>query len=101
MTGCSGIQDLPDVPKTAPDVQKAGANVKAVAGQYHLSGQLEIAGPIEASIVSTTPWIICLKSTSQPRFTVALFYKADTYVSSREATMADRCDGQIYRRLPN
>jgi len=101
MTGCSGIQDLPDEPKTAPDVQKAGANVKAVAGQYHLSGQLEIAGPIEASIVSTPPWIICLKSASQPRFTVALFYKADTFVSSREATIADRCDSQIYQPLPN
>jgi hypothetical protein len=101
MTGCSGIQDLPDEPKTAPDLQKAGANVKVVAGQYHLSGQLEIAGPIEASIVSTPPWIICLKSASQPRFTVALFYKADTFVSSREATIADRCDSQIYRPLPN
>jgi hypothetical protein len=101
MTGCSGFQDLPDEPKTAPDVQKAGANIKAVAGQYQLSGQLEIAGPIEAPIVSTPPWVICLKSASQPRFTVALFYKADAFVSSREATIADRCDGQIYRPLPN
>jgi hypothetical protein len=101
MAGCSNFQDLPDEPKTAPDVQKAGANVKVVAGQYQLSGQLEIAGPIEASIVSTSPWIICLKSASQLRFTIALFYKADTYVSSREATMADRCDGQSYRPLPN
>jgi hypothetical protein len=101
MTGCSGFQDLPDEPKTAPDVQKAGANIKAVAGQYQLSGQLEIAGPIEAPIVSTPPWVICLKSASQPRFTVALLYKADAFVSSREATIADRCDGQIYRPLPN
>jgi hypothetical protein len=101
MTGCSGFQDLPDEPKTAPDVQKAGANIKMVAGQYQLSGQLEIAGPIEASIVSTPPWIICLKSASQPRFAVALFYKADTFVSSREATIADRCDSQVYRPLPN
>jgi hypothetical protein len=101
MTGCSSFEDLPDEPKTAPDVQKAGANVKVVAGQYHLSGQLEIAGPIEASIVSSPPWIICLKSASQPRFAVALFYKADTFVSAREGTIADRCDSQIYRPLPN
>jgi hypothetical protein len=67
MTGCSNFQNLPDEPKTAPDVQKAGANIKVVAGQYHLSGQLEIAGPIEAPIVSTPPWIICLKSASQVR----------------------------------
>jgi hypothetical protein len=100
MTGCSGFQDLPDEPKTAPDIQKASANLKAVAGQYQLSGQLEIAGPIEAPVVSTPPWIICLKSPSQPRFTVALSYKADVFVASREATMADRCDGQIYHPLP-
>jgi hypothetical protein len=97
MTGCSNFEDLPDEPRTAPDVQKAGTNVKVVAGQYHLSGQLEIAGPIEAPIVSMLPWMSAL----QPRFTVALFYKADTFVSSREATMADRCDSQIYRPLSN
>jgi hypothetical protein len=101
MTGCSDFKDLPDEPKTAPDIQKASANLKTVAGQYQLSGQLEIAGPIEAPAVSTPPWIICLKSASQPRFTVALFYKADVFVSSRESTIADRCDGQIYRPLPN
>jgi hypothetical protein len=101
MTGCSSFEDLADEPKIAPDVQKAGPNVKVVAGQYNLSGQLEIAGPIEAPVVSTPPWIICLKSASQPRFTIALFYKADTFVSSREATIADRCDSQIYRPLSN
>jgi hypothetical protein len=101
LTGCSSFEDLPEESRIAPDVQKAGANVRVVAGQYNLSGQLEIAGPIEAPVVSTPPWIICLKAASQPRFTIALFYKADTFVSSREATIADRCDSQIYRPLSN
>jgi hypothetical protein len=39
-------QDLPDEPKTAPDVQKTGANVKVVAGQYHLSGSFEVVSVI-------------------------------------------------------
>jgi hypothetical protein len=99
--GCSGMHDMPDEPKPSPDVQKAVPNIKTVAGQYHLTGPLEIAGPIEAPIVSTPPWIICLKSASQPRFTVALFYKGDSYVSARTATIGDRCDSQTYRPLPN
>jgi hypothetical protein len=101
MTECSSFEDLSDEPKIAPDVQKAGANVRVVASQYSLSGHLEISGPIEAPVVSKPPWIICLKSTSQPRFTIALFYNADTFVSSREATIADRCDSQIYWPLSN
>jgi uncharacterized membrane protein len=87
--------------KQAPDIQKAVPNIKTVADQYHLTGQLEIAGPIEAPVVSTPPWVICLKSPSQPRFTVALFYNGDTSVSARTATIADRCDSQTYRSLPN
>jgi hypothetical protein len=98
---CSGMHDMPQEPKPAPDVQKAIPAIKIVAGQYHLTGELKIAGPIEAPIVSLTPWVICLKSASESRFTVALFYKADAIVSTREATLGDRCDSQVYRPLPN
>jgi hypothetical protein len=95
------MRDMSEDTKPAPDVQKAVPNIKAVAGQYHMTGQLEIAGPIDAPVVSLTPWVICLKSASQPRFAIALFYKADAFVSARQTTIADRCDNQTYRPLLN
>jgi hypothetical protein len=61
----SGMRDMSEDTKPAPDVQKAVPNIKAVAGQYHMTGQLEIAGPIDAPVISLTPWVICLKSASQ------------------------------------
>jgi hypothetical protein len=97
--GCSSmIDELEKEP--APDIAKAVAGIKNVAGEYHLTGQLEIAGPIDAPIASLTPWVICLRSSAETRFKVALSYKGDTYVSAREATMADRCDNQAYQPLP-
>jgi hypothetical protein len=84
-----------------PDVQTAIPNIKKVAAQYHLAGQLEIAGPIEASTILSTPWEFCLKSASEARFKVALFYEGDTFASARQAVIADRCDDQNYKILPN
>jgi hypothetical protein len=101
VASCFGMHDLPEESKSAPDVRKAVPNIKVVAGQYHLTGQLEIAGPIEAPVASTPPWIICLKSNVTPRQTYALFYRADIYVSSRISTIGDRCDSQAYQPIPN
>ena len=101
VAACSAIHDMPEEAKPAPDVQKAIPSIKVVAGQYHLTGQLEIAGPIEAPIVSTPPWVICLRSAASPRQTYALFYTADTYVSSRMSTIGDRCDSQTYQPIQN
>jgi hypothetical protein len=100
LAGCSGAHDMPVEPTPAPSIPKAIPVIKIAAGQYHLAGQLQIAGPIEAPAASLTPWVICLKSGSEPRFTVALFYKGDTFVSSRVATLGDRCDSQAYQPLP-
>jgi hypothetical protein len=99
LAGCSSLlEEVEQVP--APDVAKAMSAIKNVAGQYHLTGELQIAGPIKAPAVSLDPWVICLRSPSETRFTIAIFYKADTLVSSREATVADHCDSQAYQRLP-
>ena len=98
--GCSTeLDQLEQGP--SPDLHKAIPAIKAVASQYHLVGQLEIAGPIIAPAISVNPWVICLRSTSQSRFTIAIFYKADALVSSREATLGDLCDSQEYKPIPN
>jgi hypothetical protein len=101
LAGCSSVIDAVEQQEPSPDIATAKAVISTVATQYHLPGQWQIAGPIEASVVSLTPWVICLRSASEARFTIALFYKGNTYVSSRESTVADGCDSQTYRPLPN
>jgi hypothetical protein len=99
LAGCSSLlEEVEQVP--APDVAKAMSAIKSVAGQYHLTGELLIAGPIKAPAVSLDPWMICLRSPSETRFTIAIFYKGDASVSSREATIADHCDSQTYQPIP-
>jgi hypothetical protein len=100
LAACSSVEVAKE-PAPPPDVSKAIPIIKTVASQYHLTGQLEIAGPIEAAIASSIPWIICLRSAATPRQTIALFYRKDEYVSSRLSTIGDRCDSQIYKALPN
>ena len=99
LAGCSSLlEEVEQVP--APDVAKAILAIKNVAGEYHLTGELQIAGPIKASETSLDPWVICLRTPSEARFTIAIFYKADALVSSREATIADHCDSQAYHPMP-
>src|ERR1700759_5342984 len=91
--GCSSmIEELDREP--APDLAKSLANIRGVADQYHLTGQLEVAGPIDVPVASLSPWLVCLRSSSESRFIVALAYKGNEYVSAREAIMADRCEKQ-------
>jgi hypothetical protein len=98
VTGCSSfIEEVEQIP--APDITKAISEIKIVATQYHLTGDLQIAGPIKAPEISLVPWVICLRSPSETRFTVAIFYKANTLVSSREALIVDHCDSQTYRPI--
>jgi hypothetical protein len=96
-----GDTPLPDEPKIVPDVQGAIPDIKKIAAQYHLTGPLEIAGPIEAPITLITPWEFCLKSASETRFKIALLYKGTAFDSARQATMADHCDDQNYQTIPN
>lgn len=100
---CSGMinsEHQNDQP-SPPNAQLAFPNIKKVAAQYHLTGQLEFAGPFEAPITSPAPWEICLKGASDTRFSVALLYKGDTFNSAREATMGDHCDHQNYQIIPD
>ncbi len=73
LAACSSFDELENDPKPPPAISKAAANIKTVAGQYHLTGTLEIAGPIEAPASSLIPWIICLRSATASQATYALF----------------------------
>jgi hypothetical protein len=91
----------PPPPPPPPDITKELPVIKNVVGQMQLAGPLQFAGPLPTANKDDPPYIICLKSTSETRFTVALFFKGDKYDSARMATMADRCDSQAYQPLPN
>jgi hypothetical protein len=100
LIGCSSVEHTPLDPGPPPDVSKAKPFLNSVAAQYHLTGPLEVAGPIQASSVSSVPWIICLRSPATPQLTYAVFFRAEAYVSSRISIIGDRCDSQSYQPLP-
>jgi hypothetical protein len=50
LAGCSSFDELESDPKPPPAISKAAPNIKTVAAQYHLTGTLEIAGPIDAEL---------------------------------------------------
>ena len=101
LAACSSESRLPpEVPPAPPDISKAIPNIRDVAKEFHLTAQLQVAGPFNAPANYDNPYIICVKSPAQPRFTIALFYKGDKYVSSRTAIMPDGCDSAPYQALP-
>jgi hypothetical protein len=67
----------------------------------NLPGPFQFAGPFATSNKSDPPHFFCLKSNSETRFTVTLFFKGDKYESARIATPADHCDGSPYQALPD
>jgi hypothetical protein len=102
LTACwSQPKPPPAPPAPPPDITKALPAIKNVVGQMNLTGQLQFAGPIAASNKNDPPYLICVKSASESRFIVALFFKGDKYDSARMSTTNDACDSQAYQPLPN
>jgi hypothetical protein len=102
LAACSSEPRLPpEAPLPLPDIAKDIPKIRGIANEFHLTQGLQIAGPFTAPASYDNPYIICVKSLAQPRFTIALFYKGDRYVSSRIATMADGCDSASYQALPS
>src|SRR5258707_10566410 len=61
---------------------KGGGDVRTVATQAKLGEPVEIAGPIPANPISSTPWIICLRSGAteeSKRYSYSAFFK-DNYL---------------------
>jgi hypothetical protein len=102
LAACSSEPRLPpEAPLPLPDISKNLPTIRSVSREFHLTGQLLIAGPFDAPVQYDNPYIICLRSASETQFTVALFYKGDKYQTSRIATMADSCDSASYQPLPD
>src|SRR5436190_4295589 len=75
--------------------------LKKAVSEAHLAEPVEVSDPIAANPISSSPWLICLrsgKSEESKRLTYSAFFKKD-YVSSQASALVDRCGEQVYHPL--
>jgi hypothetical protein len=75
--------------------------LKTVASKAHLAEPVEVSDPIRANQISSSPWLICLKSgkseeSKRPTYSA---YFTDKYVSSRYSSIVDHYGEQVYHPL--
>ena len=92
LAGCSSdVERFPQNLPPAPSLSTAAAVLKTVAAEAHLAEPVEVSDPIRANPISSSPWLICLrsgKSEQSKRLTYSAFF-TDKYVSSRYSAMVD------------
>jgi hypothetical protein len=49
-------------PSPAPDLSQIAISLRAAAASEKIQAPLEISPPIEANPISSTPWIVCIRS---------------------------------------
>jgi hypothetical protein len=84
-----------------PDPSTTLKGLKTAASDAHFAEPLEVSDPIRAHPVSSSPWLICLrsgKSDETKRQTYTAFFK-NGYVSSRWSAIVDHCAEQVYHPL--
>ena len=84
---------------TAPKPQNVVATLRRVAIEARLSEPVEVAGPIPANVMSSAPWIVCLRSgatAETKRFPYSVFFKDEQYVFSRSSVILDNCETQQF-----
>jgi hypothetical protein len=103
LAACSSFfGDLPEVViPPPPDPTAARAILIKVGSEAKIAAPIEVSDPIRANPISSSPWLICLRSAgseaSKRLIYSALF--ADKYVSSRWAVDVDHCGEQVYHPL--
>jgi hypothetical protein len=99
LAGCSSVvESIPEDLPPAPSLSTAAAVLKTVAAQAHLAEPVEVSEPIRANPISSSPWLICLRSgqsEESKRLTYSTFF-TDKYVSSRYSAIVDHCEEQAY-----
>src|SRR5712672_3442730 len=102
LASCSSVVAAPDenLP-AAPYLSAVAVDLKKVAAEAHLAEPVEVSEPIRANPISSSPWLICLrsgKSEESKRLTYSAFF-TDKYVSSRYSAIIDHCEEQVYHPL--
>jgi hypothetical protein len=63
LAGCSSVvEGFPENLPAAPSLSAVAATLKTVAAQAHLAEPVEASDPIRANPISSSPWLICLRS---------------------------------------
>src|SRR6266480_387685 len=94
-----GVPAPDDVPP--PDAETMLRGLKAAAADSHFAQPIEVTDPIRANPISSSPWMICLRSAQSEetkRITYSAFFNKG-YVSSRYSVIADLCANQVYHRF--
>jgi hypothetical protein len=102
LAACSSVSEsIPEAVVPPPDPSAALRGLKAAASDAHFAEPVEVSDPIRANPVSSSPWLICLrsgKSEESKRLTYSAFFK-NGYVSSRWSAFLDHCAEQVYHPL--
>jgi hypothetical protein len=102
LAGCSSaIEFFPEKIPPAPYLSTITLELKKVAAEAHLAEPVEVAEPIRANPISSSPWLVCLrsaKSEESKRLTYSAFFTYK-YVSSRYSAIVDHCGEQVYHPL--
>jgi hypothetical protein len=98
LAGCSSVESFTENLPPAPELSAVATVLKTVAVQAHLAEPVEVSDPIRANPISSSPWLVCLrsgKSEESKRVTYSAFF-TDKYVSSRYSAIVDHCEEQAY-----
>jgi hypothetical protein len=102
LASCSSVvadpaENLP----AAPYLSAVAVDLKKVAAEAHLAEPVEVSEPIRANPISSSPWLICLrsgKSEESKRLAYSAFFTTK-YVSSRYSVIVDHCEEQVFHPL--
>ena len=101
LAGCSSVESFPENLPPSPDLSTIASQLKTVAAEAHLAEPVEVSDPTRAPPISSSPWLICLrsgKSDESKRLTYSAFF-TDKYVSSHYSAIVDHCEERVYRSL--
>ena len=103
LAACSLVSgNLPEaVVPPPPDPTAARATLITVASETKIAGPIEVSDPIRANPLSSSPWLICLRSAeseASKRLIYSIFF-TDKYVSSRWSVDVDHCGAQVYHPM--
>lgn len=104
LTGCSFFTEdaAAPAPINAPEPAKAVEGAKRAATEAKLTEPLEVTSVRKADPLSPGPYIVCVRgaaSEKTPRYTYAVFFKNNDFVSSRMSVLIDDCEAQAFSHL--
>jgi len=83
---------------TPPDSEKLLKGIKQGIADSHFETPIEVTDPIKASPISSSPWLVCIRSAKteeSKRISYSAFFK-DAYTNSRYSVVNDGCTAETY-----